>query len=185
MVCPTLKLKGRSTLLCCALGFESSWLLELDVSSQFNTASGGDQAGALPEAEAGRADAACAECRMIEDIQELALQGHADGFTDGNALVHREIGVEPMQSVNVIEVGQLASGHIGSEVTGRDPSVGGEETREGLHPGTSDAGNALGGLYLLPCNAGRENNAAVRPRVQRGITAAKLHGRSALHDDDG
>src|ERR1035441_2759412 len=90
-----------------------------------------------------------------------------------------------MQPVNVIEVGQLASGHIGSEVIGRNPSVGGNQTREGLHPGTSDAGNALGVLYLLPGNAGREYDAAVGGRIQRGITAAKLHGRSTLNEDDG
>src|ERR1017187_5746981 len=104
---------------------------------------------------------------------------------DRYALVHRQIGVEPMQSVNVIEVGQLTSGHIGSEEIGRNPSVGGEETREGLHPGTADAGNGLGVLNLLPGNAGREYHAAVGGRIQSGVTAAELHGRSTLHDDDG
>src|ERR1035441_2791874 len=45
-----LKLKGRGTLLCCALGVDRvSWLLELDIGSQFDTASGGDRACALTE----------------------------------------------------------------------------------------------------------------------------------------
>src|ERR1017187_6459791 len=91
---------------------------------------------------------------------------------DGNALVHRQIGVEPMQSVNVIEVGQLASGHIGSKVIGRNPSVSGDQTREGLHPGASDAGNGQGALYLLPGNAGREYHAAIGDRKSTRLNSS-------------
>src|SRR5580698_2662802 len=159
--------------------------LEFDVRSKLNAASGSDQRGALPKGKAGRADVAHGERRVIEDVQELSLNGHADRFTDGHALVHREIGVEPVGPINVVEVGQYAGGHVGREVIGRDGTVGTDETRtDRVDPGISRASDLDSVLDGLPSDAGCEYHSAVGHRIERGITAAKLHRRAALYDDD-